>query len=230
MSQPAPTAVLTTCGPTFEPLDRVRRLTNFSTGRLGTLLANHLRQLGQASILLRGEQSTFRGAAEGVEVEEFTTTTDLLDRLRRRAATSARAVFHASAVADFSVGRLFRQLADGALAPVTEGKVATRGGTLLAELVPTPKILPQLRDFFPNAVIVGWKYEVDGSPEDVRVRGMEQLAACRTDYCVLNGPAYGPGFGVLSPDGSVVRAAGEGELFALLARVARLGDPAGNAG
>ena len=33
---------LVTAGPTFEPLDDVRRLTNFSTGRLGTELANFL--------------------------------------------------------------------------------------------------------------------------------------------------------------------------------------------
>ena len=33
---------IVTAGPTFEPLDDVRRLTNFSTGRLGTELANFL--------------------------------------------------------------------------------------------------------------------------------------------------------------------------------------------
>jgi len=33
---------IVTAGPTYEPLDDVRRLTNFSTGRLGTELANFL--------------------------------------------------------------------------------------------------------------------------------------------------------------------------------------------
>src|SRR5687768_14363623 len=31
-----------TAGPTYEPLDEVRRLTNFSTGRLGSELATYL--------------------------------------------------------------------------------------------------------------------------------------------------------------------------------------------
>ena len=35
-----------TAGPTYEPLDEVRRLTNFSTGRLGTELANTLTRHG----------------------------------------------------------------------------------------------------------------------------------------------------------------------------------------
>jgi deoxyribose-phosphate aldolase len=30
--------VIVTCGPSYEPIDEVRRLTNFSTGELGTLL------------------------------------------------------------------------------------------------------------------------------------------------------------------------------------------------
>ena len=37
---------IVTAGPTFEKLDQVRRLTNFSTGRLGTELANYLTDQG----------------------------------------------------------------------------------------------------------------------------------------------------------------------------------------
>ena len=38
---------IVTAGPTYEPLDKVRRLTNFSTGQLGTELANHLAGQGR---------------------------------------------------------------------------------------------------------------------------------------------------------------------------------------
>ena len=34
---------IVTAGPTYEPMDNVRRLTNFSTGKLGTELANFLK-------------------------------------------------------------------------------------------------------------------------------------------------------------------------------------------
>ena len=47
---------IVTAGPTFEPLDEVRRLTNFSTGRLGTELANFLQAAGGDVSLLLGEQ------------------------------------------------------------------------------------------------------------------------------------------------------------------------------
>ena len=52
---------IVTAGPTFEPLDDVRRLTNFSTGRLGTELANFLAAHGHQVTLLIGESATYAG-------------------------------------------------------------------------------------------------------------------------------------------------------------------------
>ena len=65
------------------------------------------------------------------------------------------------------------------------------------ELVPTPKIMPELRAWFPQASIVGWKFEADGKRADAINAAKQQIAECRTDACVVNGPAYGEGFGVL---------------------------------
>ena len=53
--------VIVTCGPSYEPIDEVRRLTNFSTGELGVLLSNHLARAGHAvrthaADAARGEQ------------------------------------------------------------------------------------------------------------------------------------------------------------------------------
>ena len=38
--------VIVTCGPSYEPIDQVRRLTNFSTGELGVHLSNQLARVG----------------------------------------------------------------------------------------------------------------------------------------------------------------------------------------
>src|SRR5262245_43495699 len=52
---------IVTAGPTYEPLDKVRRLTNLSTGRLGSELVNHLADCGHEVTLLIGQQATWRG-------------------------------------------------------------------------------------------------------------------------------------------------------------------------
>ena len=67
---------IVTAGPTFEALDDVRRLTNFSTGRLGTTLANYLAARGHNVILLLGEQATYAGERRAQRVESFSTTAD----------------------------------------------------------------------------------------------------------------------------------------------------------
>ena len=65
---------IVTAGPTFEPLDDVRRLTNFSTGRLGTDLANFLAARGHHVTLLIGESATYAGKREAQAVNTFSTT------------------------------------------------------------------------------------------------------------------------------------------------------------
>ncbi len=210
-----------TAGPTFEPLDQVRRLTNFSTGRLGTELAGYLADHGHEVILLRGEMAMWPATARaGVRVESFTTTADLGARLAGLVGAEVDAVFHAAAVSDFGFGKIWERQADGRLVEVSAGKLSTRGGPLLAELVPTPKVIAELRDWFPHACLVGWKYEVDGDRDTALREAREQIRECRTDACVVNGPAYGDGFGLVHAGTTDCRDCGDRwELFAALAGI-----------
>lgn len=188
---------IVTAGPTYESLDNVRRLTNFSTGRLGTELANYLADRGHRVTLLIGRQSTFAGERRAQRVETFTTTADLRERLATFSAPAPDAVFHAAAVSDFAFGKIWLRSAGGGLSEIKSGKISTRQGTLLAELTPTPKIIAELRNWFPAARLVGWKFEVDGDRASVIETARRQIAECRTDACVANGAAYGLGFGLV---------------------------------
>jgi phosphopantothenoylcysteine decarboxylase/phosphopantothenate--cysteine ligase len=192
---------IVTAGPTFEPLDEVRRLTNHSTGRLGAELTKHLARCGHEVTLLIGQQSTWRGEREAARVETFTTTDNLSLRLRALADEGWEAVFHAAAVSDFTFGKAFSRGSKGELHEVRSGKFSTRGSPLLVELIPTVKIIAKLRGWFPRATIVGWKYDVDGLRDEVIEKASRQIFENQTDACVANGPAYGEGFGLVTPDG-----------------------------
>jgi phosphopantothenoylcysteine decarboxylase/phosphopantothenate--cysteine ligase len=188
---------IVTAGPTAEPLDEVRRLTNLSTGRLGSELANSLSERGHQVTLFIGRHATWHGERRAHLIETFTTTANLRERLRALAERPVDAVFHAAAVSDFAFGRTWRRTATGELSEIRAGKISTRLGVLLAELVPTPKIICELRGWFPKARLVGWKYEVDGDRSGVIQLAGKQIAECLTDACVANGPAYGAGFGLV---------------------------------
>lgn len=189
---------IVTAGPTYETMDNVRRLTNSSTGRLGTELANFLVAHGHQVTLLIGEQATLGGERRAQRVESFTTTESLREKLQALAEQEVGALFHAAAVSDFKFGKIWLRSPAGELSEIKSGKMSTRQGTLLAELVPTPKIIAELRDWYPRARLVGWKFEVDGDRAGVLRAAEEQLARCCTDACVANGPAYGNGFGLVT--------------------------------
>jgi phosphopantothenoylcysteine synthetase/decarboxylase len=208
---------IVTAGPTYEPLDDVRRLTNFSTGRLGTELANFLAARGHNVALLIGETATYAGQRRAQHVAVFSTTADLRKRLHALAAKRVDAIFHAAAVSDFAFGRIFTPNEAGKLAEIKSAKkISTRPGKLLVELTPTPKIIAELRGWFPQARIVGWKFEADGARADALNAARQQIAGCSTDLCVANGPAYGEGFGLVTREGKAAHLASAPLLFETL--------------
>jgi phosphopantothenoylcysteine decarboxylase/phosphopantothenate--cysteine ligase len=211
---------IVTAGPTFEPLDDVRRLTNFSTGRLGTELANFLTARGHAVTLLIGESATWPGPRQARTVKIFSTTKDLHRKLKALARAKVDIIFHAAAVSDFGFGKLFSDDGRGGLIPLKRArKIPTRAGHLFVELAPTPKIIGELRGWYPGARLVGWKFEADGGRADALRAARRQLADCATDACVANGPAYGPGFSLVTARRRTHLADKE-ELFAALERLA----------
>ena len=212
---------IVTAGPTFEPLDEARRITNFSTGRLGTELSNFLVSKGHDVTLFVGQQATYCGERRAQRVESFTTTANLREQLQVLSTQNIHAVFHSAAVSDFSFGNVWLRDARGELKPVKSKKISTRDGTLLAELLPTPKIIGQLRAWFPSAFLAGWKYEVDGNRANVLAEAQRQLRDSLTDVCVANGPAYGEGFGLITAAGSCNHVPNHAELFEALEKTLR---------
>jgi len=200
---------LVTIGPTQEPLDAMRLISNRSTGELGTLLAATLAGQGHRVIALRGTGSTASQESLDhgfIRIVPFTTTENLRRELENFASEEqVDAIFHAAAVSDFYLPR------------AGVGKIPTKQGTLTLTLEPTPKLLPLLRGWFPSARIVGWKFEASGNREDVIAVGSRQIASCHTDACVLNGPSYGPGFGFLNALGELTHHTDRASLCEFLA-------------
>lgn len=208
---------LVTAGPTYEALDEVRRLTNFSTGKLGSELANFLVTRGHNVTLLLGYYSTYRGDQFAQNQITFSSTYALAKQIEQFATQPVDALFHAAAVSDFKFGKIWECSTRSGLTELQGGKISTRRGTLLAELVPTMKIISGLREWFPKTSIVGWKYEVDGDRSQVLARAAQQVGENRTDACVANGRAYGQGFGLVRGSGECEHVADQVALFRALA-------------
>lgn len=182
--------VLVTCGPAYEPIDAVRRITNHSTGELGTILSETLALAGLAVTCLRGEMATMPGP-KNAEVIGFSTNNSLREILDALPFAPA-AIFHAAALCDFEVSEI-----EGG-GEATQ-KISSGATELCIRLKPTGKLLTGLRELFPEAVIVGWKYELEGGREEAAAKARSQIVHANTDACVVNGKAYGAGFGLIEP-------------------------------
>ena len=108
--------ILLTSGPTREPIDGVRFITNFSTGRTGKALAEFFSKRGDEVTCLCGTGSARPEHFKKLHVfETFHDLDRLLKRILRR--KSFDAVIHLAAVGDYSVAGVR-----------TGGKVYSGGG------------------------------------------------------------------------------------------------------
>ena len=197
---PFPVKAIVTCGPSYEPIDEVRRLTNFSTGELGVLLANALTDAGIETVCLKGEQATWPGECRAARVTSFSTNDNLLAKLKDCAKEGDfGAVFHAAALCDYRVGAVCDAAGNESLA----AKMPTGSGALTMTLVPTVKVIARLRPMFPSAALVGWKYELVGGRTDAIAKAFTQIETNAATACIVNGAAFGSGFGLCEPPDSV---------------------------
>jgi phosphopantothenoylcysteine synthetase/decarboxylase len=166
--------ILVTAGATREPLDAVRFLSNVSTGSTGAALADALVAHDHRVTLLRGESAVAPRSA--CEVEVFTSTEDLRERLQRRLEGGAfDAVIMCAAVADYRPGR------------AATGKLGSDAAELTIRLVRNPKILPQLKSFSSRPlVVVGFKLTVGADAAARREAVSAQFAADTVDAVVHN--------------------------------------------
>jgi phosphopantothenoylcysteine synthetase/decarboxylase len=182
-----------TGGPSSEPIDEVRLIANRSTGELGVILAEAFWQSGHEVNLFLGQLSQFRLP----QAAYFNRNEDLQRMLgEMNESKSVNVVLHAAALSDFQVAAVRAGTLDVGLK-----KIGSEHETLSVELAPKPKVIAKLRDLFPNALIVGWKLELEGSREDLLREASRQVKKNRTDACVINGRAFGDGFGFCTSEG-----------------------------
>lgn len=210
--------ILITCGPSYTPIDRMRRITNASTGKLGTQLAAHFLALGYEVICLRGEAATHPEEPRVHELRTFGTNEDIV-RLFDKYARIGKfdAILHAAALCDFEV----KKILDPHGNEVEAGKLPSSMGGYDLSLKTAPKVLVTLRKKFPQSFIVGWKYEIDGTHNQSLDLGLRQMKECQTNLCVVNGPAYGTGYGVLHPDQTLIHRTSPEQLAEVLAAALR---------
>ena len=169
--------VLVTAGPTVEPIDPVRYISNRSTGKMGYALAAELADRGAEVVLVSGP--TALATPHGVRRIDVQTAAEMCREAQREFGACDAAVMCA-AVADYTPS------------VVANEKVKKGSGTWNLELRPTTDIAAALGADKGNRLLVGFALETN----DERAHAGDKLRRKNFDFIVLNSLRdAGAGFG-----------------------------------
>ena len=159
--------VLITAGPTQEPLDPVRYITNRSSGKMGYALAEAARRRGARVHLVSGPVQL--DSPRGVDVVRVRTAREMREAVLQ-AMPAATIIIKAAAVADYHV------------ASVPAQKTKKTSARLTLDLDPTPDILAEVGQKKEGRLLIGFAAET----QNLLAEGRRKLAAKNCDMVVAN--------------------------------------------
>jgi phosphopantothenoylcysteine decarboxylase/phosphopantothenate--cysteine ligase len=180
--------ILVTAGPTREPIDPVRFVSNRSSGRMGYALAEAARDRGADVTLLTGP--TELSHPPGVRVVPFETAADLQGLLVREF-PECDGLAMAAAVADF-------------IPESRPERLHRRDGDATLRLAAGRDVLASLRPLKRSQTVMAFAAET----EDLERRGEEKREAKGADLIVVNDVGRGD-IGFESPDNEVTILSGD---------------------
>ncbi len=188
--------VLVTAGPTAEPIDPVRYITNHSSGKMGYAIAAAAQKRGAQVTLVSGPSSL--ADPVGVTCKRVTTAREMLDAASSAFNDADIAIF-AAAVADMRP----EKVSDIKLKKGTEGVDLST-----IKLVENPDILATLAARKTHQVVVGFAAETN----DVEQNAQAKLQKKHADMIVANKVGDGIAFGTDDDAALIVSAAGTKKL------------------
>ncbi|MEM7601240.1 MAG: bifunctional phosphopantothenoylcysteine decarboxylase/phosphopantothenate--cysteine ligase CoaBC [Verrucomicrobiota bacterium] len=160
--------ILITAGPTREPIDPVRYLSNRSSGKMGYALAKAALEDGQEVVLVSGPVALT--APEDAELIKVETAEEMFAAVKDTILSADVAIFCA-AVADYRV------------AEIAGEKIKKSEDELTLTLKKNPDILGSVRDDFGfTGILVGFAAET----ENVEANARDKLERKGCDFLVAN--------------------------------------------
>jgi len=159
--------VLVTAGGTEEEIDDARVITNKSSGKMGIIIAEEFVKRGAEVTLIRGRTSVEpRVMFNDIRVKNV----DDMYRAIKKNIMKNGIIVHAAAVSDFKVKK-------------TKGKISSKDKMVL-ELVPTIKIIDQIKKIKKDIFLVGFKAEYD--KKSIKKKAFDSLKRTQANLFVSN--------------------------------------------
>lgn len=185
--------ILVTSGGTSEAIDRVRSITNHSTGRLGLVITEALIKAGHEVCLITTSQAVRPASQPNLKIIEIKNTLDLLEEMRNLV-KDYQVLIHSMAVSDYTPVymtsidevKASQDLSEFLTKHNTETKISSKEEAQILFLKKNPKIISLVKEWNPKIHLIGFKLLVDVSREYLIQIARESLEKNKADIIVAN--------------------------------------------
>ena len=185
--------ILVTSGGTSEAIDRVRSITNHSTGHLGLVITEALIKAGHEVCLITTSQAVRPASHPNLKIIEIKNTLDLLEEMRNLV-KDYQVLIHSMAVSDHTPVYMTsidevqasQDLSKFLTKQNTESKISSKEDTQILFLKKNPKIISLVKEWNPQIHLIGFKLLVDVTKEHLIDVARESLNKNRADIIVAN--------------------------------------------
>lgn len=185
--------ILVTSGGTSEAIDRVRSITNHSTGHLGLVITEALIKAGHEVCLITTSQAVRPASHPNLKIIEIKNTLDLLEEMRNLV-KDYQVLIHSMAVSDYTPVYMTsidevqasQDLSKFLTKQNTESKISSKEDTQILFLKKNPKIISLVKEWNPQIHLIGFKLLVDVTKEHLIQIARESLVKNQADLIVAN--------------------------------------------
>ena len=185
--------ILITSGGTSEKIDRVRSITNHSTGRLGKIIAETFLDKGDQVTLVTTPKAVRPAAHPNLTIVQIENVAELLETLEPLVHTHD-VLIHAMAVSDYTPVYMTGLEAVAASSDMTEflnktnseSKISSQDDVQVLFLKKTPKIISLVKKWNPDIRLIGFKLLVDVSKEELLETARTSLIKNQAEIIVAN--------------------------------------------
>lgn len=185
--------ILITSGGTSEKIDRVRSITNHSTGRLGKIISEKFLDKGDQVTLVTTPKAVRPAAHPNLTIVQIENVAELLESLKPLVHTHD-VLIHAMAVSDYTPVYMTGLEAVAASPDMTEflnktnseSKISSQDDVQVLFLKKTPKIISLVKKWNPDIRLIGFKLLVNVTKEELLKTARASLIKNQAEIIVAN--------------------------------------------
>lgn len=179
--------IVITSGGTSEDIDKVRKITNRSSGKLGSMIADEFvnkydKNIGKIYYLCP-KNAILPQINKKIEIINITNTQSLKDKIEEILTQNKIDVFiHSMAVSDYTVD--FVEDENGKI--LDSEKISSNLNKLIIHLKQTPKIISMVKQLSPKTKLVGFKLLSNVNQDDLITAAKNLMDKNNCDFVLAN--------------------------------------------